>query len=62
MSFDMASDSGERDGIDCELGRLLWSVLWPVNCHMYFEKLPNSPYLNSRAGTIAARMGDAVVP
>ncbi len=28
----------------------------------YFEKLPNSPYLNSRAGTIAARMGDAVVP
>ena len=28
----------------------------------YFEKLPNSPYLNSRTGTIAARMGDAVVP
>ena len=28
----------------------------------YFEKLPNSPYLASRAGTIAARMGDAVLP
>ena len=28
----------------------------------YFEKLPNSPYLNSRAGTIVARMGDAVLP
>lgn len=28
----------------------------------YFEKLPNSPYLSSRAGTIVARMGDAVLP
>lgn len=28
----------------------------------YFEKLPGSPYLASRASTIAARMGDAVLP
>ena len=28
----------------------------------YFEKLPNSAYLSSRAATIMARMGDAVVP
>ena len=28
----------------------------------YFEKVPNSGYLSSRAGTIAARMGDAVLP
>ena len=28
----------------------------------YFEKLPNSAYLSSRAATIQARMGDAVVP
>ena len=28
----------------------------------YFEKLGNSPYLSSRAGTIVARMGDAVLP
>ncbi|MBP7567231.1 MAG: monofunctional biosynthetic peptidoglycan transglycosylase, partial [Burkholderiaceae bacterium] len=28
----------------------------------YFEKLPNSPYLSSRAQTIVARMGDAVLP
>ena len=28
----------------------------------YFEELPNSPYLSSRAGTIVARMGDAVLP
>ncbi|RZL06742.1 MAG: monofunctional biosynthetic peptidoglycan transglycosylase [Rubrivivax sp.] len=28
----------------------------------YFEKLPNSAYLANRAGTIAARMGDAVLP
>lgn len=28
----------------------------------YFEKLPSSPYLSSRAQTIVARMGDAVLP
>ena len=28
----------------------------------YFEKVPNSGYLSSRAGTIAARMGDAALP
>jgi monofunctional biosynthetic peptidoglycan transglycosylase len=28
----------------------------------YFEKLPNSPYLSSRAATIVARMGDAQLP
>ncbi len=28
----------------------------------YFEKVPNSGYLSSRAGTIVARMGDAVLP
>jgi len=28
----------------------------------YFEKLPNSGYLASRASTITARMGDAVLP
>jgi monofunctional glycosyltransferase len=28
----------------------------------YFEKLPNSGYLSSRAGTIAARMRDAELP
>ncbi|MGE0496436.1 MAG: monofunctional biosynthetic peptidoglycan transglycosylase [Ramlibacter sp.] len=28
----------------------------------YFEKVPNSGYLASRAGTITARMGDAVLP
>jgi monofunctional biosynthetic peptidoglycan transglycosylase len=28
----------------------------------YFEKLPGSPYLASRASTIVARMGDAVLP
>ena len=28
----------------------------------YFEKLPNSPYLASRAATILARMGDARLP
>ena len=28
----------------------------------YFEKLPNSPYLSGRAGTIVARMGDAELP
>lgn len=28
----------------------------------FFEKLPNSPYVASRAQTIAARMGDAVLP
>ena len=28
----------------------------------YFEKVPSSGYLSSRAGTIAARMGDAVLP
>jgi monofunctional biosynthetic peptidoglycan transglycosylase len=28
----------------------------------YFEKLPGSPYLASRASTITARMGDAVLP
>ena len=28
----------------------------------YFEELPNSPSLSSRAGTIVARMGDAVLP
>ena len=28
----------------------------------YFEKLPNSGYLASRAGTITGRMGDAVLP
>ena len=28
----------------------------------YFEKLPNSAYLSSRAGTIAARMADARLP
>ena len=28
----------------------------------YFEKLPNSPYLGSRAATILARMGDARLP
>ena len=28
----------------------------------YFEKVPNSGYLSSRASTIVARMGDAVLP
>jgi monofunctional biosynthetic peptidoglycan transglycosylase len=28
----------------------------------YFEKVPNSGYLSHRAGTIVARMGDAVLP
>ena len=28
----------------------------------YFEKLPSSPYLGSRAATIVARMGDARLP
>jgi monofunctional biosynthetic peptidoglycan transglycosylase len=28
----------------------------------YFEKVPNSGYLSNRAGTIMARMGDAVLP
>jgi len=28
----------------------------------YFEKVPNSAYLSHRAGTIVARMGDAVLP
>lgn len=28
----------------------------------YFEKVPNSGYLSSRAGTIVARMGDAELP
>jgi monofunctional biosynthetic peptidoglycan transglycosylase len=28
----------------------------------YFEKLPNSSYIAGRAGVIAARMGDAVLP
>lgn len=28
----------------------------------FFEKLPNSAYLSGRAGTIVARMGDAVLP
>ncbi|MBC7917860.1 MAG: monofunctional biosynthetic peptidoglycan transglycosylase, partial [Rhodoferax sp.] len=28
----------------------------------YFEKLPNSGYLSSRAGVIAGRMGDALLP
>ena len=28
----------------------------------YFEKLPNSGYLASRAGTITARMRDAELP
>ena len=28
----------------------------------YFEKLPNSGYLASRASTIVARMGDAELP
>jgi len=29
---------------------------------IYFEKLPNSPYLSSRAGAIVAHMRDAVLP
>jgi monofunctional biosynthetic peptidoglycan transglycosylase len=28
----------------------------------YFEKLPQSPYLASRAETITARMNDVVLP
>jgi monofunctional glycosyltransferase len=28
----------------------------------YFEKLPNSGYLSSRASTIVARMADAELP
>ena len=28
----------------------------------YFEKIPNSGYLSSRAGVIAGRMGDALLP
>jgi monofunctional biosynthetic peptidoglycan transglycosylase len=28
----------------------------------FFEKTPNSGYLNSRAGTIVARMADAQLP
>jgi monofunctional biosynthetic peptidoglycan transglycosylase len=37
------------------------AVMLPA-AQVRFEKVPNSGYLSSRASTIVARMGDAVLP